>query len=143
MCYSSRRVRITVLGAGYMGSAMAKVAAMCGHDVRLWGTWLDDALLEPAERGAEHPRLKLTMEELKLFRAPRLAEALEGAEPAVHAVSSEGAVPVMTKAAPHLPDVPVLSVTKGFLEAKNGKMDRIDVVVSEALGRHVRFVHAS
>ena len=43
-------MRVTVLGAGYMGSAMAEVAAMRGHDVRLWGTWLDDALVEAVEQ---------------------------------------------------------------------------------------------
>jgi len=47
-------MRVTVLGAGYMGSAMACVAKRRGHDVRLWGTWLDDAMLEPCERGSEH-----------------------------------------------------------------------------------------
>ncbi len=47
-------MRVTVLGAGYMGSAMASVASRRGHDVRLWGTWLDDAMLEPCERGSEH-----------------------------------------------------------------------------------------
>ena len=51
-------MRVTVLGAGYMGSAMAEVCAMRGHDVRLWGTWLDDALVEAVEQGKEHPRLK-------------------------------------------------------------------------------------
>lgn len=136
-------MRITVLGAGYMGSAMAKVAAMRGHEVRLWGTWLDDALLEPSERGEPHPRLKLPLTELALFRSDRLAEALSGAELIIHAVNSEGAVPVMTRAAPHLPDVPILSVTKGFLESRAGRMDRIDLVVSEAVGRPLRFVHAA
>ena len=136
-------MRVTVLGAGYMGSAMAKVCAMRGHDVRLWGTWLDDALLDPCERGEPHPRLGLRLDDMKLMRASRLAEALEGAELVVHAVNSDGAVPVMTKAAAHLPDVPVLSVTKGFLEAKSGKMDRLDLVVSEAVGRPLRFVHAA
>jgi glycerol-3-phosphate dehydrogenase (NAD(P)+) len=137
-------MRITVLGAGYMGSAMATVARRRGHDVRLWGTWLDDAMLEPCERGEPHPRLKLRIDGVALFRAPRLAEALEGAELLVHAVNSEGAVPVMTRAAPHLPDVPVLSVTKGLLESpRSGRMDRIDVVVGEHLGRPVRFVHAA
>jgi glycerol-3-phosphate dehydrogenase (NAD(P)+) len=137
-------MRVTVLGAGYMGSAMATVARRRGHDVRLWGTWLDDAMLEPCERGEAHPRLKLRLEGIALFRAPRLAEALEGAELLVHAVNSEGAVPVMTRAAPHLPDVPVLSVTKGLLESpRSGRMDRVDVVVSEHLGRPVRFVHAA
>jgi glycerol-3-phosphate dehydrogenase (NAD(P)+) len=139
-------MRVTVLGAGYMGSAMAKVAAMRGHEVRLWGTWLDDDLLAPAERGEPHPRLKLTLTDLQLMRAPRLAEALAGAELVVHAVNSDGAVPVMTKAAPFLPDVPVLSVTKGFLPSPIGRaggMDRIDLVVQEAVGRKVRFVHAA
>jgi glycerol-3-phosphate dehydrogenase (NAD(P)+) len=137
-------MRVTVLGAGYMGSAMATVARRRGHDVRLWGTWLDDALLEPCERGEPHPRLKLRLEGIALLRAPRLAEALEGAELLVHAVNSEGAVPVMTRAAPHLPDAPVLSVTKGLLESpRSGRMDRVDVVVSEHLRRPVRFVHAA
>lgn len=136
-------MRITVLGAGYMGSAMAKVAAMRGHDVHLWGTWLDDALLEPSERGEPHPRLKLPLTDMKLFRSARLAEALAGAEMIVHAVNSDGAVPVMTRAAPHLPDVPILSVSKGLLESRAGKMERLDLVVSEAVGRPLRFVHAA
>lgn len=137
-------MRVTVLGAGYMGTAMAQVAAMRGHDVRLWGTWLDDALVEAVEQGREHPRLAMKLDpKITPLRSPRLAEALEGAELVVHGVSSEGAVPVMTKAAPHLPDVPVLSVTKGFLPAKDGKMHRIDEVVAETVGRKVRFVHAA
>ena len=55
-------MRVTVLGAGYMGSAMAQVAAMCGHDVRLWGTWLDDALIEAVEKKSDHPRLKMKLD---------------------------------------------------------------------------------
>jgi glycerol-3-phosphate dehydrogenase (NAD(P)+) len=136
-------MRVTVLGAGYMGSAMAKVAAMRGHDVRLWGTWLDDALLDPVERGELHPRLKLVLDDVTIFRSGQLADALTAAELVIHAVNSEGAVPVMTRAAPFLPDVPVLSVTKGLLESKAGKMERIDLVVPEAIGRSVRFVHAA
>jgi glycerol-3-phosphate dehydrogenase (NAD(P)+) len=127
-----------------MGSAMACVARRRGHDVRLWGTWLDDDLLEPCERGAPHPRLKLVLDGIAIHRASRLVDALAGADLVVHAVNSEGAVPVMKRAASHLPDVPVLSVTKGLLESpRTSRMDRIDVVVSECLGRAVRFVHAA
>ncbi len=126
-----------------MGSAMATVARMRGHDVHLWGTWLDDELLQPCERGERHPRLGLPLEGIALHRSGALAEALAGAEMVVHAINSEGAIPVMTRAAPFLPDVPVLSVTKGLLEAKSGKMDRIDVVVPETIGRPVRYVHAA
>jgi glycerol-3-phosphate dehydrogenase (NAD(P)+) len=137
-------MRVTVLGAGYMGSAMARVAQRRGHDVRLWGTWLDDAMLEPCERGQPHPRLKLALDGIALFRAARVQEALAGADLVVHAVNSDGAVAVMTRAAPHLPDVPVLSVSKGLLESRRtGRMDRIDLVVAEELGRPLRFVHAA
>lgn len=137
-------MRVTVLGAGYMGTAMAQVAAMRGHDVRLWGTWLDDDLVGAVEEGRKHPRLEMKLDaRIVPLRSPALADALAGAELVIHGVSSEGAVPVMTKAAPHLPDVPVLSVTKGFLPAKDGKMHRIDEIVAETVGRKVRFVHAA
>jgi glycerol-3-phosphate dehydrogenase (NAD(P)+) len=137
-------MRVTVLGAGYMGSAMAQVAQRRGHEVRLWGTWLDDAMLEPCERGEAHPRLKLALDGIALFRAARLQEALAGADLVVHAVNSDGASAVLTRAAPHLPDAPVLSVSKGLLESKRTRrMDRIDVVVSEEIGRPLRFVHAA
>ena len=102
-------------------------------------------MLEPCERGEPHPRLGLPPRRASRCCArPRLGEALDGAELVVHAVNSDGAVPVMTRAAAHLPDVPVLSVTKGLLESPGTRrMDRIDLVVSEHLGRPVRFVHAA
>jgi glycerol-3-phosphate dehydrogenase (NAD(P)+) len=137
-------MRITVLGAGYMGSAMACVARRRGHEVRLWGTWLDDPMLDPCENGLPHPRLKLELHGIGLYRAPRLGEALDGAELVVHAANSDGVVPVLTRAMPHLPEVPILSVTKGLLESPaTQKVDRIDRVVGQFLGRPLRFVHAA
>ncbi len=126
-----------------MGAAMSKVFADCGHEVRLWGTWLDDPMLEPCERGDEHPRLRLKLDKLKLYRSERLADALSGAELVVSAISSDGVIPVWTKAASLVPDVPVLSPTKGFLESHLGKMARIDQTVAEIAGRPVQYVHAA
>jgi len=136
-------MRIAVLGAGYMGSAMAMVAASRGHEVHLWGTWLDDALVDPVLRGEPHPRLRLVLTGINVHRSEELEAAARGADLVIHGVSSEGAVPVLTKSAPFLPDVPILSVSKGFLESRAGKMDRIDRVVAETLGRPLRFVHAA
>jgi glycerol-3-phosphate dehydrogenase (NAD(P)+) len=136
-------MRITVLGAGYMGSAMATVATKRGHDVRLWGTWLDDDLLDAVDRGDVHPRLRLKLDGMRILRASKLEEALHGAELVLHCVNSDGAVPVMTKARAFLPDVPILSVTKGFLEGRDGKMVRIDQALTETAGRPLRFVHAA
>jgi glycerol-3-phosphate dehydrogenase (NAD(P)+) len=122
---------------------MAVVAAKRGHDVRLWGTWLDDALLDAVDRGNVHPRLQLTLGGIRTLRSSRVAEALEGAELVVHAVNSDGAVAVMKHAARAIPDVPVLSVTKGLLENEAGRMDRVDLVLQEARGARLRFVHAA
>jgi glycerol-3-phosphate dehydrogenase (NAD(P)+) len=136
-------MRIAVLGAGYMGSAMAKVAAQRDHEVHLWATWLDDALIEPVLHGEAHPRLRLHLDGIKVHRSGELGTALRDADIVVHAVSSDGALAVLTKSAPMLPDVPVLSVSKGFLESKAGRMERIDQVVEEEIGRPLRFVHAA
>jgi glycerol-3-phosphate dehydrogenase (NAD(P)+) len=122
---------------------MALVAFRRGHQVRLWGTWLDDALLDACELGRPHPRLELRLDGVQLVRSARLEEALEGAELVVHAVNSEGAAAVMIRARQHLPDVPVLSVTKGLLESpRSGEMERISVVLQQQLERRLRFVHA-
>ncbi len=137
-------MRVAVLGAGYMGSAMAKVASGRGHDVRLWGTWLDDALIDPVLRGEPHPRLGLTLGGIHVLRAPALAEALAGAELVVHAVSSEGALPVLEKSKALLPDAPILSVTKGFLESPSTRrMETLDRVLAEHAGRPLRYVQAA
>ena len=64
-------MRVTVLGAGYMGSAMAEVCAMRGHEVRLWGTWLDEAMVDAIERGDPHPRLRKKLDpRVRPLRAP-------------------------------------------------------------------------
>lgn len=137
-------MRVTVLGAGYMGSALAEVAALRGHTVRLWGTWLDDALIESVERGVEHPRLRKKLHgTIEPFRSSAAEAALEGAELVVHGVSSDGLVPVLSRVGCHLPDVPILSVTKGFLPSKSGRMERVDLVAAETIGRPLRYVHAA
>ena len=126
-----------------MGSAMAVVARGRGHKVTLWGTWLDDALLDPVVSGEVHPRLKLGLEGLRILRSAALGEALSGAELVIHAVNSDGAVPVMQRASAHLPDVPVVSVTKGLLPGASGRMERVDQVLAQTAGRPLRFVHAA
>src|SRR5205085_1927477 len=86
-----RAMLVTVLGAGYMGSAMAQVAAMRGHMVRLWGTWLDDDLITEIEHQRPHPRLKMALHgRITPYRHDALDKALQNTELVVHGVSSEG-----------------------------------------------------
>ncbi|WP_329549970.1 NAD(P)-binding domain-containing protein [Streptomyces sp. NBC_01356] len=108
---------ITILGAGAMGSALAAPAADNGHEVRLWGTWLDDDLLDAVEQGRPHPRTGVPLDpRAKTYRSGQLAEALDGATYVVLAVSSDGLVDVLRKAAGHLRPEQVLAITtKGFV----------------------------
>jgi glycerol-3-phosphate dehydrogenase (NAD(P)+) len=109
---------ITVLGAGFMGAAVTFPLAAVGHEVRLWGTWLDDPLLEACRRGP-HPRLRLPLPSaVRLFAAGELEPALAGTDALFFGISSEGFVPVLERLLPcpaFRPDLPIFSLTKGFI----------------------------
>lgn len=90
---------IVVLGAGAMGSALCRPLVDAGWDVRLWGTWLDDRLLDEIEAGRPHPRTNVPLAPgVKLYRSDELDQALEGVNVAVMAVASQG-VPKVTELA--------------------------------------------
>lgn len=102
------RGTVTVLGAGAMGSGICTPLAGSGWDVRLWGTWLDDHLLDACDRGEPHPRTKVPLAQgVSLYRSDRLAEALDGAELVVMSVSSAG-----------VPKVTELAMTSGATDAR-------------------------
>ena len=126
---------VAILGAGAMGSALATPLRRRGHEVRLWGTHLDDALLAEVDAGRPHPRTGAPVPRGVLtFRAARLAEALAGADLAVLAVSSEGVRGTIAAAAPHLDGVPLLGITsKGLLRDGEGPVRILPDVVGEAL----------
>lgn len=127
--------RVAILGAGFMGSALTVPAADRGHRIALWGTHLDGHLVEAVRARAPHPKLGLTLSDaVEAFDAGQLADALAGAELVVNAVTSDGAVPVVAKAAPHIGrDVPVLSVSKGLVQSR-GRVVTLSTAIAEATG---------
>lgn len=131
---------ITILGAGYMGSALTIPATDNGHRVALWGTWLDDHIVEAVRRQEPHPKLKLVLPPgVRIYAHTELREALAGADLVVSAVTSDGALPVLARAFPHLPPGrPVLSISKGLLRRRNGRIDTISASIAERLPRPLR-----
>jgi glycerol-3-phosphate dehydrogenase (NAD(P)+) len=115
---------VTILGAGAMGSALATPLVDAGWAVNLWGTWLDEHLLEACRRGEPHPRTGVPLaESTSLFDAADLDGALDGAELAVLAVASAGVEEVTRRAARGLAQVrAVLLTSKGFAPDAAGRI---------------------
>jgi glycerol-3-phosphate dehydrogenase (NAD(P)+) len=107
---------IAVLGAGYMGSAITIPLCENGHDVRLWGTWLDDELISETRKG-KHPRLGRALHtKLQLYDSTGLGHALEDRDVIIIAVTSEGFIPVLRKLLQALTrPLPLVTLTKGFV----------------------------
>ena len=115
---------VTILGAGAMGSAMATPLRTAGWDVRLWGTWLDDHLIDACERGEPHPRTKVPLAEgTTLFRSGDLEQALDGAELVICAVASVGVPKVIEMALPGIAKAEALALcSKGFCPDDEGRI---------------------
>ncbi|WP_027586372.1 NAD(P)H-dependent glycerol-3-phosphate dehydrogenase [Acidipropionibacterium thoenii] len=114
----------TVLGAGAMGTALCKPWVEAGWEVHLWGTWLDDHLLDAVEAGRPHPRIKVPAAPgIKTFRSGQLAEALAGADVVDIAVTSEGLPKVTEMALEHIDGLRALCLTaKGFWTDPEGRI---------------------
>jgi glycerol-3-phosphate dehydrogenase (NAD(P)+) len=115
---------VTILGAGAMGSALATPFHDAGWDVRLWGTWLDDHLLEACERGEPHPRTRVPLaEKTELFRPGEIDVALDGADTVVLAVASSGVAEVTRRAARGSAGARAFLLTsKGFAPDEHGNI---------------------
>jgi glycerol-3-phosphate dehydrogenase (NAD(P)+) len=127
---------VAILGAGAMGSALASPAVAAGNRVRLWGTWLDDALLAELRAGRPHPRTGVPLAPgVALHPSAELAAALEGTDLVAVAIGSEGVLEVVRRAAARLaPGTPLLLCTKGFGRRADGGVDLLPPLVAAALG---------
>jgi glycerol-3-phosphate dehydrogenase (NAD(P)+) len=126
---------VTILGAGAMGSALATPAVAAGDRVRLWGTWLDDDLLAELRAGHPHRRTGVTVDPaVTLLDAGGLDKAMDGADLVAVAISSEGVLEVIGRAAAALaPGTPLLLCTKGFGRRPDGTVSLLPELVTATL----------
>ncbi len=107
-------VQVAVLGAGSWGTALAKLLAENGHDVRLWARRDDQASAIEEQRANEGylPGFKLPD---NLHATSDLERALRGARLVLSVVPTHGLRHVLVDASPLIPeDAPILSCTKGI-----------------------------
>ena len=124
--------RITVLGAGSWGTALAVHCARTGHPVDLWGR--DAALMTEITRTRANPAYLpgITLDSL-VTPTGSLASALADATLVIAAVPSHGMRHVLREAAPLLrDDAVIVSATKG-LETES--LARMSQIAAEETGR--------
>ncbi|WP_112320379.1 NAD(P)H-dependent glycerol-3-phosphate dehydrogenase [Oceanibium sediminis] len=125
--------RITVLGAGAWGTALAAVAATAGREVTLWGR--DKAVLDSIARARSNPAYLpgITLPE-GIATTPDLAHALQGAEAVLLVTPAATVRALCRQIAPHLPaNIPLALCAKG-IEAGSGLL--LGEVVREELPNH-------
>jgi glycerol-3-phosphate dehydrogenase (NAD(P)+) len=107
---------VAIVGAGFMGSAMAWPLSDRGHEVRLIGTPLDEEIIASCKGSRWHPKLRRTLpESARPFSIAELDEALKGVELIVQGVSSAGVEWIGRTLGPRLDgNVPLLAITKGL-----------------------------
>jgi glycerol-3-phosphate dehydrogenase (NAD(P)+) len=114
--------RVTILGAGDMGTALLTPLHAGGHELRLWGTERDAAIITALHRGDPHPRLGIPIPpEVETFGDAESAAALAGAEIVVVAITSNAIRPVIGRVADALgrPRA-IVVVGKGFDSGPSG-----------------------
>jgi glycerol-3-phosphate dehydrogenase (NAD(P)+) len=128
--------RVTVFGAGAMGTAFAMHAARAGLATALWANPFDVRVLDALRAEGRHPLLPEHLpHELALYGPEELATASEGCEIAVMAANSHGARSLARMASGVAGSARVaVSVAKG-LEPGTGR--RTSEVYEEELGTDV------
>jgi len=123
--------RVTVLGAGSWGTALAVHLGRIGHDVRLWAR--DPSLASDiSDRRANAVYLPDILLPDSVTVTDNLAEALQDTELIVSAIPSHGCRAVMRAAAPFVsPRATIVSATKGL---ESDTLLRMSEVIAEELG---------
>lgn len=129
------RRRLTVLGAGSWGTALALLLARNGHDVHLWGR--DPAAMKVMNRDRRNERYLPGHEFPDAITASAdLAAALRGAELVVVVVPSGGFRSTLENALPHLAaPVDLMWATKGFDPHSGGLLHEVARELLPAGGR--------
>lgn len=116
--------KITIIGAGMMGSALAFPAAENGHEVRLVGTHLDCDIIDGCKAKNQHPKFDRPFPKgVRYYYFEEWKTAVEGADFVICGVSSFGVDWFLNEILMNLdPSIPVLSVTKGLINLENGDL---------------------
>jgi glycerol-3-phosphate dehydrogenase (NAD(P)+) len=131
---------VTIVGAGYMGTATAWPLTDNGHTVRLVGTHLDRDIITSCLEQHYHPKLKRELPRgVQPFYVEDVAQALDGADVIVSGVNSMGVHWIGQTAGPHLqPGQTLVAVTKGLEATQAGDLKILPDVLRDELPEAIR-----
>lgn len=132
--------KVTILGAGLMGTAVAWPLVDNGHEVRLVGTHLDTAIIRSCFDRGWHPRLKRQLPDgITPHYVEELPGALEGADLIVSGVNSLGVRWIAHTLRPLLwPGATIIAVTKGLEAGANGSLQILPDLLHDELPAEIR-----
>jgi glycerol-3-phosphate dehydrogenase (NAD(P)+) len=125
--YRGGVTRVTVFGAGAMGTAFAMHAARMGHETSLWANQHDLRAYASLREERKHPLLPEHLPAGVAMHGPNeLAEAAAGCEVAVMGANSHGARSLAQMVREHVRDTRfVLSVAKGLEPSSGARMSEV------------------
>lgn len=131
---------VAIVGAGFMGSAMAWPLSDNGHHVRLVGTHLDKETIASCRASRFHPRLRRRLpDNVHPYDIEQVGEALKDVEVVVSGVSSPGVHWIGGALAPHLkPGMKILAITKGLEANDNGDLRILPDVLADEIPAALR-----
>ncbi|MBO8181861.1 MAG: glycerol-3-phosphate dehydrogenase [Archaeoglobus sp.] len=124
-------MRVLVIGAGAMGSALTVPLKDNGVEVSIYGTEYDVELLKLIEKGEKHPRIGVSLD-AKIFYPDQLHQALKQADLILFAVSTEGVIPMFKKIEDDIDGKPMITIAKGLLEVGNEILTIPEFIAKEA-----------
>lgn len=107
-------MRVSILGAGAMGSALT-IPYSEKNDVVLWGTEYDVHILKKLRMGEKHPRIDEKVIASRILDPEELDVALN-TDIVVIAVSTEGVMPIFEQISESLRDQIIITLAKGFID---------------------------
>lgn len=116
--------KITIIGSGMMGSALAFPARENGNEVRIVGTHLDREIIDACKKTNRHPKFEKDFPQgITFYQIEELEKAIDGADFIICGVSSFGVEWFRDEILPKLHEnVPVISVTKGLMDLSDGSL---------------------
>lgn len=136
-------LKIAVLGAGVMATALSFPASENGNDVRLIGTHLDDDIINSIKATRIHPNLDLKVNDsVKPYFFTEAESAIEDADVIMCGVNSFG-IDWMGEQLARLakPGQIILSITKGMQADDDGTLHILPDVLKHHMGDLANSVH--